>query len=184
MRGVDAGSIIKNLLERDLIKCVGRKEDAGRPMLFGTTSEFLQVYQLDTIKDLPPLDSFQPALDTIENANELIDGDREVDIAPFIDDSDILDEEDNLLITSEDNELQEDLVADEEKEDIEDPAEQNIANNESEEITSSQNITGAIFAESIDLNQQENEINITASEEDESFFTAPNDSGPAKTHFE
>src|ERR1700759_1099496 len=46
IRGTDSGSIIKNLLERDLICCVGRKDIPGKPMLFGTTEEFLRVYRL------------------------------------------------------------------------------------------------------------------------------------------
>jgi segregation and condensation protein B len=88
IRGVDAGSIMKNLLERDLIKCVGRKEDAGRPMLFGTSDEFLRVYQLSSIKDLPPLDSFQPSSETIEGAAEALEGEQQVDIEDFIKDAD------------------------------------------------------------------------------------------------
>jgi segregation and condensation protein B len=86
IRGVDAGSIIKNLLERDLIKCVGRKEDSGRPMVFGTTDEFLRVYQLDSLKDLPPLDSFQPSQDMVQAAVSRLAEEDEVDVAEFIDD--------------------------------------------------------------------------------------------------
>jgi segregation and condensation protein B len=72
IRGVDAGSIIKNLLERELIKCVGRKEDVGRPMLFATTEEFLRVYGLQKITDLPPLESFQPSQDLVRSALDKI----------------------------------------------------------------------------------------------------------------
>lgn len=74
VRGVDSGSIIKNLLERELIACVGRKEDAGRPMLFGTTVEFLRVFHLQSLDDLPPLSSFQPAQDIIEDAKRRLGG--------------------------------------------------------------------------------------------------------------
>jgi segregation and condensation protein B len=72
IRGVDAGSIIKNLLEKDLIKCAGRKEDLGRPMLFATTDEFLRVYGLQKISDLPPLESFQPSQDLVKSAFDKI----------------------------------------------------------------------------------------------------------------
>jgi segregation and condensation protein B len=72
IRGVDAGSIIKNLLERDLIACVGRKEDVGRPMMFGTTKEFLKVFGLSSLNDLPTLESFQPSLDSMQSAYEKI----------------------------------------------------------------------------------------------------------------
>ena len=85
IRGVDAGSIIKNLLERDLIHCVGRREISGRPMLFGTTDEFLAIYQLSKIEDLPPLASFQPNYDTRETLAAL-NLDEEVDITEFVDD--------------------------------------------------------------------------------------------------
>jgi segregation and condensation protein B len=85
IRGVDAGSIIKNLLERDLIRCVGRREISGRPMLFGTTDEFLRVYQLAKLTDLPPLASFQPSYDTQE-ALASLNIDDEVDIDAFVSD--------------------------------------------------------------------------------------------------
>lgn len=84
IRGVDAGSIIKNLLDRGLIKCVGRKEDAGRPMLFGTTGEFLKVFQLEHIEDLPSLASFQTSSDI---TNALSSGSVDsVDVELFIGD--------------------------------------------------------------------------------------------------
>jgi segregation and condensation protein B len=72
IRGVDAGSIIKNLLERGLIHCTGRKEDAGRPMLFETTTTFLQVFSLTSLEDLPPLSAFQPSSEMVAHANEQI----------------------------------------------------------------------------------------------------------------
>jgi len=73
IRGVDAGSILKNLLEKGLIRCVGRKEVAGRPMKFGTTDEFLRVYRLEKLSDMPPLDSFQPAVDIVQKALKRIE---------------------------------------------------------------------------------------------------------------
>jgi segregation and condensation protein B len=86
IRGVDAGSIFKTLLERDLIKCTGRKEIVGRPMLFGTTDEFLKVFNLSSVKDLPPLESFQPSRDLVQGARErLAEGQDEiVDVEGYI----------------------------------------------------------------------------------------------------
>ncbi|MCX6126111.1 MAG: SMC-Scp complex subunit ScpB [Proteobacteria bacterium] len=72
IRGVDAGSIFKTLVERKLLACVGRKEIPGRPMIFGITDEFLKVFQLGSINDLPPLESFQTPGDVINAANEKI----------------------------------------------------------------------------------------------------------------
>ncbi len=86
VRGVDAGSIIKNLLDRELIRCVGRKEDAGRPMVFGTTAEFLKVFNLKTLGDLPPLASFQPPSDILKNSQIDIKG--PVDVEEFVGDQD------------------------------------------------------------------------------------------------
>ena len=73
IRGVDAGSILKNLLERGLIQVTGRKEDAGRPLLFATTDVFLELYGLKSLSDLPPLQAFQPKTDTVKTALNKLD---------------------------------------------------------------------------------------------------------------
>ncbi len=87
IRGVDAGSIIKNLLERDLVACVGRKEDSGRPMLFGTTAEFLRVFRVQSLNDLPPLSAFQPASEAMIDAFQKIESpDHDIEIEPIIGD--------------------------------------------------------------------------------------------------
>ena len=85
VRGVDAGSIIKNLLDRDLIACVGRKEDSGRPMLFGTTPEFLKVFRLKHLNELPSLASFQVPIETRQEADAIVEA-EEVDVEDFIGD--------------------------------------------------------------------------------------------------
>ena len=72
IRGVDAGSIFKTLAERNLLTCIGRKEIPGRPMMFGVTDEFLKIFQLGSISDLPPLESFQTPQDVLEAANQKI----------------------------------------------------------------------------------------------------------------
>lgn len=56
MRGASAGSTLETLQERELVKVVGRKEDAGRPMLYGTTERFLIEFGLTGLNDLPVLD--------------------------------------------------------------------------------------------------------------------------------
>jgi segregation and condensation protein B len=58
VRGVDSGSAIKVLLERELIKILGRKEDAGRPLLYGTTPFFLEFFGMNTMEELPTLREF------------------------------------------------------------------------------------------------------------------------------
>jgi len=56
IRGVGVDNMIRLLLERNLIKEVGKKEAPGRPTLFGTTKEFLRLFQLNSIAELPKLD--------------------------------------------------------------------------------------------------------------------------------
>ncbi len=56
VRGVDSSYSISKLLERNLIEQRGRLELPGRPLLYGTTDEFLRCFGLESIKDLPKLD--------------------------------------------------------------------------------------------------------------------------------
>lgn len=53
IRGVDCGGVLKVLLERGFIRVLGRKEIPGRPLIYGTTRRFLEVFDLKTLKDLP-----------------------------------------------------------------------------------------------------------------------------------
>ena len=55
LRGVDVGGIIRTLLEKDLIKIMGRKNLPGRPLIYGTTKKFLEVFDLKSIDSLPKL---------------------------------------------------------------------------------------------------------------------------------
>lgn len=58
IRGVKSESAIQRLIEKDLIKEVGRLEVIGRPILYGTTDEFLRQFELKDLKELPSLDLF------------------------------------------------------------------------------------------------------------------------------
>ncbi|MEM9881826.1 MAG: SMC-Scp complex subunit ScpB [Planctomycetota bacterium] len=53
IRGVACGETLRSLMERHLVKIVGRAEELGRPMLYGTTKQFLEVFGLGSLKDLP-----------------------------------------------------------------------------------------------------------------------------------
>ncbi|MBW2092554.1 MAG: SMC-Scp complex subunit ScpB [Deltaproteobacteria bacterium] len=59
IRGVDVGGTLKTLLERDLIRIVGRKDLPGRPMLYGTTKKFLEIFGLPNLEALPTLDEME-----------------------------------------------------------------------------------------------------------------------------
>lgn len=56
IRGVDSSKVVKALQERQLIREVGRKEAPGRPILYGTTDQFLLYFGLKSLSDLPPLE--------------------------------------------------------------------------------------------------------------------------------
>lgn len=56
IRGVASGEVIRGLMERRLVKIVGRAEEPGRPMLYGTTGQFLEVFGLASTKDLPQVE--------------------------------------------------------------------------------------------------------------------------------
>ena len=53
IRGVACGDVLRGLMERRLVKIVGRAEELGRPMLYGTTKDFLTIFGLANLKDLP-----------------------------------------------------------------------------------------------------------------------------------
>ncbi len=58
IRGVNSDSVIRNLLSKGLVEEVGRSDGPGRPILYGTSPEFLQYFGLSSIKDLPPIEDF------------------------------------------------------------------------------------------------------------------------------
>ena len=53
IRGVDSGGVLRMLMERKLIRVLGRKEIPGRPLIYATTRHFLEVFELKDLKDLP-----------------------------------------------------------------------------------------------------------------------------------
>ena len=79
LRGVDCGGVLRMLLERKLIRVLGRKEIPGRPLIYATTKQFLQVFDLKNLKDLPSpkeiealgietMDADDPVDDTLDAA--------------------------------------------------------------------------------------------------------------------
>ena len=58
VRGVDSGSSLKMLTDRSLVKILGRKDEPGRPLVYGTTAHFLEFFGLGSLKDLPTLQEF------------------------------------------------------------------------------------------------------------------------------
>ena len=55
IRGVDVGAVLRSLVERKLVRIAGHREIPGRPMLYGTSKRFLEVFGLNKLEDLPTL---------------------------------------------------------------------------------------------------------------------------------
>ncbi|TDI87089.1 MAG: SMC-Scp complex subunit ScpB [Caldithrix sp.] len=75
IRGVNSGGVIKNLLERNLVCIAGRSEGPGKPLLYGTTKEFLRYFGINDIADLPKpkeIDEIMGKLDQEEGISESI----------------------------------------------------------------------------------------------------------------
>lgn len=62
IRGVSSGGVVETLLERNLVRIAGRADSVGRPLLYATTTEFLQYLTLDSLKDLPSLEELETML--------------------------------------------------------------------------------------------------------------------------
>ncbi len=59
IRGVNSDGVVKTLLDRRLVKILGRKEAPGRPLMYGTTQEFMQYFGLKDLAELPTLKEFE-----------------------------------------------------------------------------------------------------------------------------
>jgi len=59
IRGVACGEVLRSLMERRLVKIAGRSDELGRPMLYGTTAQFLEVFGLSNLKDLPKVEELK-----------------------------------------------------------------------------------------------------------------------------
>ncbi|MEW6684693.1 MAG: SMC-Scp complex subunit ScpB [Candidatus Edwardsbacteria bacterium] len=70
IRGVNVDSVIATLLERNLITMVGKDKRPGRPLLYGTTSEFLRYFGLNSISDLPKIEELEAFLKKKEEEQE------------------------------------------------------------------------------------------------------------------
>ena len=73
IRGVNSDGVYYTLLERKLIKIVGRKDAPGRPLLYGTTREFLQYLGINSLEDLPKLEEVQSILEKDESIIEYVE---------------------------------------------------------------------------------------------------------------
>ncbi|MBM4178314.1 MAG: SMC-Scp complex subunit ScpB [Ignavibacteria bacterium] len=77
IRGVNAGEVVNSLVEKQLISMVGRAETPGKPLLYGTTEEFLRVFGLNSLSDLPKLREID---DLLKTTTTMIDMDETISI--------------------------------------------------------------------------------------------------------
>src|SRR3989339_1895612 len=68
IRGVEVTTVMETLLERKLVHIVGRKETIGRPLLYGTTTEFLRHFGLGHLSELPAIEEVTPPEETLPEA--------------------------------------------------------------------------------------------------------------------
>jgi len=68
IRGVDVDAVLTTLLERRLVRVLGRKDVVGRPLLYGTTPEFLETFGLKDLSSLPRLEELGASADALERA--------------------------------------------------------------------------------------------------------------------
>ncbi len=79
VRGVDSGGVVRALLERKLVRVAGRRDEPGRPMVYGTTPTFLDTFGLGSLEGLPSLREFtQLGDEDIEAVQELLADDPTV----------------------------------------------------------------------------------------------------------
>ncbi len=102
IRGVDSGGVLKTLLDKDIVRLVGRSEEPGRPLVYGTSRKFLEIFGINQLKDLPNLHDYQSlelsALKSDENAQTDRQSSR-IDLSDLLDDgvSHLTEEEEEIL---------------------------------------------------------------------------------------
>lgn len=104
IRGVKVDSSLGSLLEKNLVKEVGRKDAVGRPMLFGTTDRFLQYFGLKDITELPDPQEFLSQLVAKESMEEAAIGIEQMDGNESVSDKEQVQIQDSEPITDNDSE--------------------------------------------------------------------------------
>jgi segregation and condensation protein B len=70
LRGVDTGGVLKTLLEKKMIRILGKKDIPGKPLIYGTTREFLEVFSLKDLASLPTLKDIQELAGSFGDAEQ------------------------------------------------------------------------------------------------------------------
>ncbi|MDD5217759.1 MAG: SMC-Scp complex subunit ScpB [Candidatus Omnitrophica bacterium] len=82
LRGVDVSAVLGTLMERGLIKIVGKKEIAGRPFLYATTEKFLEHFGLKSLQDLPNIEEIKTIVESSVKKEELLGKAQIVSMTP------------------------------------------------------------------------------------------------------
>lgn len=77
VRGVDCSGVVSTLVEKGLVEERGRLELPGRPLLYGTTKNFLRCFSLSDLTELPPIDNKRPEVDDLGEQLSIVDEDEE-----------------------------------------------------------------------------------------------------------
>jgi segregation and condensation protein B len=80
IRGVSCGEILRQLMERELVRIAGRSEELGRPYLYGTTKRFLQTFGLKSLDSLPRAEAMRQPVAMAEPVDEAEEFDEHVDV--------------------------------------------------------------------------------------------------------
>jgi segregation and condensation protein B len=70
LRGVDSGGVLKTLLEKKMVRILGKKDIPGKPLIYGTTREFLEVFNLPDLASLPTLKDIHELADQYADAEQ------------------------------------------------------------------------------------------------------------------
>ncbi len=107
LRGVDVGGILRTLLEKNLIRIIGRKDLPGKPLIYGTTKKFLEVFDLKDISSLPKLKEIK-ALGGEDYEPTSVEKEEALTFGSLSEDQNVSEAEENLIDSSSDVTLQED----------------------------------------------------------------------------
>jgi len=69
-RGVDSGGVLKSLLDKKLIKIIGKKDVPGKPLIYGTTKEFMETFSLKDLASLPTLREIEELVDSGDDLDQ------------------------------------------------------------------------------------------------------------------
>ena len=88
VRGVDAGAVVRTLLDRQLVRIAGHREVPGRPIVYATSRRFLEVFGLAKLGDLPSLRAVDELSGGEDETEETSDGASETEVAIALSDGD------------------------------------------------------------------------------------------------